>query len=116
MYDESELLALKKVLTVFEDYIQESEYFDILSSRKFGYLIMVFGTGLDEVESIVVDSAEALCELLFSELADDVIDAMKVNPPSNITPEVRSAILARLQPYLDQLPEYAHLANRVLPL
>ena len=68
LYEETEKKEIERVYAVFADYIRESPYLEWLWSDKLGYLLLKISTKKRYVEEeILVDTADQLAEVLFSE-------------------------------------------------
>lgn len=86
IYDENTKKKLDSILKAFSTYIEKQDYFDILCSKKVGYLWIVVdppgGAGAEQL-----DTPEDMLDLLFNEIINDVI-----NSPENKThiPESRA--------------------------
>ena len=73
LYEETEKKEIERVYAVFADYIWESPYLEWLWSDKLGYLLLKISTKKRYVEEeILVDTADQLAEVLFSEVSMDV--------------------------------------------
>ena len=74
------------ILRAFEDYIDNQDYFDIVYSKKAGYLYFVVNTP-DEAGPELLDTPEKMLDVLFNEIINDVI-----NSPENKThvPDART--------------------------
>ena len=77
---------LDAILKAFEGYIDSQDYFDIVYSKKAGYLYVVVGT-LEEAGPELLDTPEKMLDVLFNEIINDVI-----NSPENKThvPDART--------------------------
>lgn len=86
IYTEEVQKELNNILKAFERYIDSQGYFDILYSKKVGYLWIVVdppgGAGAKQL-----DTPEDMLDVLFNEVISDII-----NSPENIThiPEGRT--------------------------
>ena len=86
IYTEEVQKELNNILKAFEKYIDSQGYFDILYSKKVGYLWIVVdppgGAGAQQL-----DTPEDMLDVLFNEVISDII-----NSPENIThiPECRT--------------------------
>lgn len=86
IYTEEVQKELNNILKAFEKYIDSQSYFDILYSKKVGYLWIVVdppgGAGAKQL-----DTPEDMLDVLFNEVISDII-----NSPENIThiPEGRT--------------------------
>ena len=120
IYTEETRKKLESILKAFEKYIDSQDYFDILYSKKVGYLWVVVnppgGAGAEQL-----DTPERMLDVLFNEVINDVI-----NSPENRShiPEARTltgweeaesrrqltAILEQIEgggaEYLEYLDEY----------
>ena len=116
LYEEMEKKEIERVYAVFADYIRESPYLEWLWSDKLGYLLLKISTEKRYVEEeILVDTADQLAEVLFSEVLMDVLQ-MTGNDHTEQTadPLELAEIKRRWKPYIDQLPEYAYLCDELL--
>lgn len=75
IYTPAEKEKLDKVFAAFQDYIQQHTCFDILYSDKIGYIQLLTEYPEDGGEFTVIDSAKDLMEILFLELAMDLLSA-----------------------------------------
>ncbi len=77
---------MDNILKAFENYIDSQDYFDIVYSKKAGYLYVVVGT-LEEAGPELLDTPEKMLDVLFNEIINDVI-----NSPENKThvPDART--------------------------
>ena len=116
LYEEMEKKEIERVYAAFADYIRESPYLEWLWSDKLGYLLLKISTKRRYVEEeILVDTADQLAEVLFSEVLMDVLQ-MTGNDHTEQTadPLELAEIKRRWKPYIDQLPEYAYLCDELL--
>ena len=116
LYKETEKKEIERVYAVFADYIRESPYLEWFWSDKMGYLLLKISTEKRYVEEeILVDTAEQLASVLFSEVSTDVLQ-MTENEHSEQTadPLELAEIKRRWHPYIDQLSEYAYLCDELL--
>ena len=86
VYTEETRKKLESILKAFEKYIDSQDYFDILYSKKVGYLWIVVdppgGAGAEQL-----DTPERMLDVLFNEVINDVINSSENR--SHI-PEVRT--------------------------
>lgn len=118
LYKETEKKEIERVYAVFADYIRESPYLEWFWSDKLGYLLLKISTEKRYVEEeILVDTAEQLASVLFSEVSTDVL-LMTENEHSEQTadPLERAEIKRRCKPYIDHLPEHAYLFKELLDI
>ena len=84
MYTKEQNEEIEKVCRVFDSYIRENPYFDVVWSDKLGY-IYLSGIAPDRegvcMAPLILRTGEDLCE--------------------------------ELKPYMDQLPEYTHLVTEL---
>ena len=116
LYEETEKKEIERVYAVFADYIRESPYLEWLWSDKLGYLLLKISTKKRYVEEeILVDTADQLAEVLFSEVSMDVLQ-MTGNDHTEQTadPLELAEIKRRWEPYINQLPDYAYLCKDLL--
>ena len=72
IYDESTKKELDIILKAFENYIDEQNYFDIVYSKKIGYVwIVVDDPGAAGAEQI--ETPEDMLDLLFNDVINDVV-------------------------------------------
>ena len=86
IYTEETRKKLESILKAFEKYIDSQDYFDILYSKKVGYLWVVVnppgGAGAEQL-----DTPKRMLDVIFNEVINDVI-----NSPENRShiPEART--------------------------
>ena len=72
IYPEEVRKKLDAILKAFENYIDEQNYFDIVYSKKIGYIwIVVDQPGAAGAEQL--DTPEAMLNLLFNDVINDVV-------------------------------------------
>lgn len=107
----------EKILEVFHDYLDKHPVPDILWSNKQQCWYYVRHYGRHMVDMEVIHTPEELCEMILYEIDADVYhekDFHKIiGPFDDITPEVKAEALNRMEPYLEQLPEYAKLVYEI---
>ena len=116
LYEEMEKKEIERVYAVFADYIRESPYLEWLWSDKLGYLLLKISTEYRQVEEeILVDTADQLARVLFSEVATDVLQ-MTENEQTEQTadPLELAEIKRRWHPFLERLPEYQTICEEIL--
>lgn len=86
IYTDDVRKKLDTILKAFEGYIDSQDYFDIVYSKKVGYLYVVVGTP-EEAGPELLDTPEKMLDVLFNEIINDVI-----NSPENKThvPDART--------------------------
>lgn len=119
-YTPNEEKELKKVIAVFNCYIQNNAQVDLTQSQKFGYFLLKTDSKFDvwdgmKVNPIFIENATMLCHVLLLEIASDVTSACEKcklinNADTNVSIEIEKG----LQPFVQQLPEYAALAQQII--
>ncbi len=119
IYTEEVQKELDNILKAFRNYIDEQNYFDIVYSKKIGYVwIVVDDPGAAGAEQL--DTPEALLDNLFNDIINDVVaprESAHLNEAHALTEseeaECRRRITAILEQieggadeYLDYLDEY----------
>ena len=72
MYTEDVRKKLDMILKAFEDYIDGQDYFDIVYSKKIGY-VMILAQNPGEAGAEALDTPEKMLDVLFNEIINDVI-------------------------------------------
>lgn len=115
---ESQIKSVKRVVDIFADYIKSSSYLDVIWSDKVGY-ILITGISKDgediSMSPEVLHDGETLCDQLVFEIACDAIEAsgQGTHNPWESTSEEKERIRSLLKPYLDQLPEYQYMVEKL---
>ena len=116
LYEETEKKEIERVYAVFADYIRESPYLEWFWSDKLGYLLLKIGAG----ETVYCGECNRLyrraaCRILFSEVSMDVLQ-MTGNDHTEQTadPLELAEIKRRWQPFLERLPEYQTVCEKIL--
>lgn len=116
MYTNEVKKEIERVKAVFKDYIETSEHIDLVLA-KFGYVLLYYSPENNalELEPALIEDGCELCKLLLDELVTDV-QQMTGNEHrlKDIDPLERAEILRRIEPLIEQLPEYRHLVDEVL--
>ena len=76
IYADNVRKKLDAILKAFEGYIDSQDYFDIVYSKKVGYLYVVVGTP-EEAGPELLDTPEKMLDVLFNEIINDVINSPK---------------------------------------
>lgn len=117
MYTEEQNKEIKKVMEVFSEYIKHVPYFDVLWSDKVGYIFLDgISRNKDEigVAPLVLRDGEALCNEIFYNLACDILEERgKLHDLCQCNKEEQEAVKEKLSIYLQQLPEYAYLVEKL---
>ena len=116
LYEETEKKEIERVYAVFADYIWESPYLEWLWSDKLGYLLLKISTKKRYVEEeILVDTADQLVEVLFSEVSMDVLQMTGNNHTEQTADPLELAEIKRhWNPFLERLPEYQTVCEKIL--
>lgn len=106
---------MERVSKVFKEYIEDSPYLEWLWSDKLGYILMQIHTETGEImESEILSEAESFCRLLFGEIAQDVLELTgNEHDTHEADPLEQAEIKKRLAPYIEQLPEYEYLCEKL---
>ena len=117
MYTEEQNKEIKKIIEVFSKYIKDTPYFDVLWSDKVGYIFLDgISRNNDDIglEPTVLRDGETLCDRIFYNLACDVLEERgKLHDLCQCNKEAQEAVKERLSIYLQQLPEYAYLVEKL---
>ncbi len=108
MYQEQDLKDIKRVAEVFGDFIKQHPIIDLLYSEKFGYMLIhgVDGHVDEEFIPMEVTSGEHLFNLLCDELYADYLEEREGGFDADITQADQDAVLAQIDYYAKQLPEF----------
>ena len=116
-YTKQELAEIKRIRSVFEDYLRRSTDFELVWSDKIGYVWLILTRNpRDPVDTgRCIRSAVDLCKTCLTDIAMEVVCLVE----SDHMPETANAleqaeIRRRWKPYIEQLPEYAYLCDEVL--
>lgn len=115
MYTKEQKEKLEKVMEVFGDYMKESPYVEVVWSEKIGYIFLNVDKKHQDVDFIIpLDCTETLCGRLCYEVAQDVLMLTgNDHAVREADPLEKAEIWRRLEPYLEQLPEYRYLAEKM---
>lgn len=116
LYTEKQKQEMEKILEVFQDYLKESPYADIVWSDKLGYIWLCISLKKRtiEMEPEAIDDPEELCEILFKEVAQDVLELTKNEHSIEESDLLEQAeIRKRLSVYLQKLPQYCNIAEEI---
>lgn len=92
---------MDKIISVFQGYIDEAPHFDILYSKKFGYIYVDPAPSAEP--AAFLDTPERLIRYLVGGILD-VVDG----------DDIVAATRELMAPYMAQLPEYAPLVEKAL--
>ncbi len=115
IYTEDVRKKLDAILKAFENYIESQNYFDIVYSKKIGYVwIVVDDPGAAGAEQL--DTPEAMLDNLFNDIINDVVaprESTRLNEPHGLTEREEAecrrritAILAQIEDSADEYLEY----------
>ena len=112
MYTDQQKHEIERVLSVFKPYIDQADYLEYLWSDKLHrYVFLFIDRARDSIEeSEFVDSSAMICERLYWEMGNDVLDG----PIGTASKPARDEFLCRIQPFDAQLPEYHFLIEQLL--
>ena len=116
-YTKEQLESIEKVRDVFADYIANSKYLDLLWSDKIGYILIVdIKEDMATIDSqpLIIADAVHLCEQMLFDIAYDVLDASgPLHEVYESTPSEQQQIKEACRPYMEQLPEYNFLIDKL---
>ena len=113
VYTESTKRKLDEILKAFGNYIREQDYFDIVSSEKIGYVI-ILSKHPGDAGAEQLDTPEKMLDVLFNEIILDVTnasegkgcDADSSAPLAHEEAESRRRITAILETIIDGKEDY----------
>lgn len=118
-YTEEVKKELDRVAAVFGDYLKTSRSVELFHSDKLGYFFISIDLG-DEgwedtgLEPNYITDPREFCEILFREVLYDVLyDSGKGHASYEADAEERAETARQLSGYLEQLPQYAALADHL---
>lgn len=115
MHTKEQKKQMEKIMEVFRNYLKESPYAEVVWSDKIGYIFLNVDINRQDVDFILpLDCAETLFGRLCYEVAQDVL-MMTGNDHAvrEADPLEKAEIWKRLDPYLEQLPQYQYLAEKL---
>ena len=121
MYTKEVKEKLDMILKAFEDYIDGQDYFDIVYSKKIGY-VMILAQNPGEAGAEALDTPEKMLDVLFNEIINDVIASPENTthiPDSNTLTEYektesRRRIAAILETMEDSRDDYLKFLDSYL--
>lgn len=116
-YSKKELVEIERVQKVFMDYLNQSSDFDLVWSKKVGYIWLILTSNpFNRVDTgRRIESAVDLCRTCLTEIAMGVICTTENDHmPESADALEQLEIRRRWQKYMVQLPEYAYLCEEVL--
>ena len=84
---------------------------------KIGYILLKISVSSRSIPlaPVIIEDGEMLCEELFCEIANDVLEYTgNGHDRKNADPLERAEIRRRYQPYIEQFPQYQKLAEEIL--
>lgn len=106
---------IEKVVDVFQNYIKTSPYIEWLWSDKLGYILMQISVEKQDIwESRIISDAGRLCWILLNEIAEDTMQTGgSEHAVSEADEKEKAEIKKQLKSYVEQLPEYTYLYERL---
>ena len=105
-YTDETRKKLETILEAFDTYIEGQNYFDIVYSKKIGY-VWILADHPEDAGAVQLDTPEIMLDLLFNEIINDVINSPENRfhiPESHILTEWEQAeIHRRISVILDQV-------------
>ena len=117
LYTEEQKKELEEMVTAFGDYLRDSEYLELVWSDKIGYILLKISVSSRSIPlaPVIIEDGEMLCEELFCEIANDVLEYTgNGHDRKNADPLERAEIRRRYQPYIEQFPQYQQIAEEIL--
>ena len=102
VYSKDEKAKMARLLEVFQSFIQEQSYFDIVYSEKIGYLRIVLGTELADDLVFRISGFDELLKVLADDMLFERLQAKATQAPS---PEDLEAIYHLFESNLPFSPE-----------
>ena len=121
IYKGEERKKLDAILRAFEEYIDQQSYFDIVYSKKIGY-VWILADCPGDAGAVVLDTPAKMLDRLFNESINDVVNAEenKTHIPNALTlseweeNEVRRRISVLLEPLAEDRDNYLQFMDRYL--
>lgn len=117
LYTKEQKKELEEMVTAFGDYLRDSEYLELIWSDKIGYILLKICVSSRSIPlaPVIIEDGEMLCEELFCEIANDVLEYTRNDHDrKNADPLEQAEIRRRYQPYIEQFPQYQQLAEEIL--
>lgn len=116
LYEATEKKEIERIYAAFADYIRESLYLEWFWSDKLGYPLLKIGAEKRYVEeNVIIYTAEQLARILFSEVSMDVLQMTgNDHTEQSADPLELAEIKRRWQPFLERLPEYQTVCEKIL--
>ena len=121
IYTDEVRKKLDAILKAFGEYIDGQSYFDIVYSKKIGY-VWILAECPGDTGAVLLDTPEKMLDQLFNEIINDVVNAdeNKTHIPNSLTlseweaNEVRRRIAALLEPLTEDKYYYLQFMDRYL--
>lgn len=121
IYKGEERKKLDAILRAFEEYIDQQSYFDIVCSKKIGY-VWILADCPGDAGAVLLDTPAKMLDRLFNEIINDVVNAEenKTHIPNALTlsegeeNEVRRRIAVFLEPLAEDRDNYLQFMDRYL--
>lgn len=121
IYTDEGKKKLDAILEAFGEYIDKQSYFDILYSKKIGY-VWILADYPGDAGAEVLDTPEKMLDHLFNEVINDVVNdpENKSHIPDSFTlseweeSEIRRRITALLEPLTEGKDDYLQFMDRYL--
>lgn len=114
LYTKEQKLELEQIMEVFQDYLKNSQYVDLVWSDKVGYVLLKISKEQRHLEGepLIIEDGETLCRELFSEIVTDVLQYSGNDHCSRaVDPLEAEEIERKFQPYLARIPQYRKIAE-----
>ena len=121
VYTDEVRKKLDAILKAFETYIDGQSYFDIVYSKKIGY-VWILADYPSDAGAVVLDTPAKMLDQLFNEIINDVVNDAenKTHIPNALTlseweeNETRRRITALLEPLAEDKDSYLQFMDRYL--
>lgn len=117
LYTKEQKAELEEISAAFGDYIKASEYLELFWSDKIGYILLKISIPSRSIplSPVIIEDGEMLCEELFIEIANDVLEYTgNEHERQNADPMERAELEKRFRPYVERFPQYQKLAEDIL--
>ncbi|GAA6490736.1 MULTISPECIES: hypothetical protein [Eubacteriales] len=117
MFTQEQNEEIRKVINVFDDYIRETPYFDLVWSDKLGYVMLngITDDGDDfYIAPAILRDGATLFDHIIRFISTDLMK--REGKPSDLTlcgTAEQQEIRDTLSPYTEQLPEYGYLVDEL---
>lgn len=108
---------IERVLTVFSQYLKDTDFYEVFWSEKHGYILLgMSGNGTNVFdEASIIPTSEAFVKRMLTEIASDYFIATDSdNMLKTATQPEAVEIWQRWKPYMEQLPEYQYLLDTLV--